>query len=331
MPLRRLLTLSTTAALLLAAVADAAAPKPDARYMVHDHQTPGDEWHVDAKTAKDGKSLSTLVVSARRCGSFTPFTNGVPVDADGNVSYEGPLNPRSPEVGTWSISAIFTAPHRLDGSFRMVTPTCDTGPMLFSAHSGKAGKHSHGRSTMSGTPMGTMPDLSKAKPRRLRQVRRLYRESLRAARIKYRTYGDALRAGFVRYSSNDEMRQLFHVRSREYAYDDVWFNARKVESLVYYRRSDGTPILVGFMFRAPLGGQPAFGKPVLGWHSHGTPPKKPKRLLTQMTHVWLTGDLRSGLANCMPVAQLEAFNPEFKLEPGSIGLGHESKPCPPDA
>lgn len=314
--------------LAAAAMAQAAAPKPGARYVVHDHQTPGDNWHVEAKVNRTGSRLSGLVISSERCGDFTPYAAGVRIDADGRVSASGPLDGAAPELGSFTFGATFVASHQLDGSFRFVTPDCDTGPMLFSAHSGSHAHH-HGRTNVSGTPMGTMPDLSKAKPRRLAQARRLYRESHWAAERNYPTYAAARRTGFRRYSTANKRPQLFHMRSSRYAYDDVWFLARKVESLVYFRPSAGRPVLVAFMFRAPVGGQPRFARPLLGWHSHGK--GDPKRLQTQMTHVWLTNDLRSALANCMPVAQLEAAIPGFRLEPGTLGLGHESQPCPPNA
>jgi hypothetical protein len=326
------LSLGPAAAAILAAaaIAQAAAPKPGARYVVHDHQTPRDNWHVEAKVNRAGTKISGLVISGERCGEFTPYAARVPIDADGRVQASGPLDAGDPARGSFTFDATFVASHQLDGSFRFVTPDCDTGAMLFSAHSGGHDhSHQHGRTNMSGTPIGEMPDLSKAKPRRLAQARRLYRESHWAAERNYPTYRAALRAGFRRYSTADKRPQLFHMRSSRYAYDDVWFLARKVESLVYYRPSVGRPVLVAFMFRAPVGGQPKFAKPILGWHSHGK--GDPRRLQTQMTHVWLTNDLRSALANCMPVAQLEAALPRFRLEPGTLGLGHESSPCPPDA
>jgi len=312
-------------ALAAAAVADAAQPKPGKKYAVDDHRTPGDNWHVEAKVNRTGTKIAGLVISSERCGDFTPYAAGSPIDAEGRVSATGPLDGAEPGRGRFTFEATFTASHRLDGTFRFVTPGCDTGPMPFSAHSGRHAEL-HTRTSMSGTPMGQMPDLSKAEPRRLAQARRLYRESRWAAERNYPTYAAARKAGFVRYSTADRKRQLFHVRNREYAYDGVWFLARKVESLVYYRPSSGPPLLIAFMFRAPLGGQPRFAKPILGWHGHGN--GDPRRLQTQMTHVWLTGDLRSALANCMPVAQLEAALPRFRLEPGSKGLGNESQPCP---
>ena len=328
--MRVLLSVGLLAAVLVT-VAQAAEPVAGGRFLVHDHQTPGDNWHVDAKVNKAGTKLSGLVVHSERCGSWTPYATGVPITAEGTVSAAGALDPDDPGRGYWSFEGTFTAPKRLDGEFRMATPDCDTGPMLFAALAGDGhAGHSHdGRTSQFGTPIGSLPVLARAKGERYRELVRLYRNTKDAARELFPTYQAALKRGFVRYSSANKRPQLFHLRHERYARDKTWFDARKVESLVYYRPSVGRPVLVAFMFRAPVGGQPRFAKPILGWHSHGN--GDPRRLQTQMTHVWLTDDLRSSLANCMPVAQLEAALPRFRLEPGTLGLGHESSPCPPDA
>jgi hypothetical protein len=313
-------------ALLAASVAHAALPIPGAQYLVHDHQTPGDNWHVDVKAAKSGQKLSGLVFHSEKCGGWTPYARGVPVADDGSVIVNGPLDPQKPERGSWGFQATFTTTKRLDGQFRLVTPDCDSGPMPFSAVNGDGhSNHTHPRTATSGTPIGSLPDLSKAKGLRKRELIRIYRNSKQAAREVFPTYQAALRAGYVRYKSANKRPQLFHLRHDGYAHDDIWFDARRVESLVYYRPSVGDPILVAFMFRAPLGKQPRFGKPVLGWHAHGT---NKKRLETQMTHVWLTRRLRTALANCLPKDALERDIPRFRLEPGTRGLGHESSPCP---
>lgn len=308
--------------------AHAAVPTAGAEFSVHDHATPGDAWHVEAKVNRRSDRLKSLVIASERCGDHTPFAQSVPIDAEGRVYVNGNLDPARPEHGVWGLDATFTSSHRLDGTFRFVTPDCDTGPMPFVAHSG-GHDHHHDRTSQYGTPIGQMPDLSAAKPRRLAQALGLVRRTHRVAARRFPSYRDAIRAGYRRYSTKNSPRQLFHVRHEGYLYDGLWFRARRVESLVYYRPSVGEPVLLAFMYRARLGRHPRFGRPLLGWHSHGAP--KPGRLDTQMTHVWLTGEDRSALANCLPVAQLEAAIPAFRMEPRSTGIGHESGRCPPDA
>ena len=86
----------------------------------------------------------------------------------------------------------------------------------------------------------------------------------------------------------------------------------------------GPPILLGFMYRAPLRKTPRFAGKLLAWHSHTEDGRQGDN---QMTHVWLTDDLRSALANCLPVAQLEKAIPRFRYSRPSHGAGHESRRC----
>lgn len=294
--------------------------------MVHDHDTPGDKWHVDAKVNRAGDALSGLVVHSERCGSWTPYATKVPITPEGYVAAGGPLDPDDPARGTWGFEGTFTTAKRLDGQFRMATPDCDTGRMTFAALASDGHKdHGHdGRTSQYGTPIGSLPDLARAKGERYRELVRLYRDTKDAARERFPTYRQALRRGFVRYSGASRRPQLFHLRHDGHARDRRWFDAGRVESLVYYRPTAGPPILIAFMYRAPLGRWPRYGRPVLGWHAHGV---NKERLQTQMTHVWLTNRLRTALANCLPADALERDVPGFELEPGTRGLGHESSPC----
>jgi hypothetical protein len=49
--------------------------------------------------------------------------------------------------------------------------------------------------------------------------------------------------------------------------------------------------------------------------------------VTIMTHVWLTGTLRSAFANCLPVHELEAVHHRFHYSKPGQGFSHESMPC----
>src|SRR5688572_21735574 len=72
---RRWLGMRSTAAagavaafLLFPATAGAVLPKPGKSYTVHDHQTPGDNWHVELKINKTGRQIVGAVLHAERCG-----------------------------------------------------------------------------------------------------------------------------------------------------------------------------------------------------------------------------------------------------------------------
>jgi hypothetical protein len=306
--------------LALPATAHAATPTPAAAFAVHDHATPGDNWHVEVRTNGDSTQLRDVVVHSQRCGSHTPYAFGVPVDADGIVSHEGSF-----EGGMWRFDGRFTESHRLDGTFRIVTPDCDTGPLVFVAH---AGGHAHG--VAYGPAHGTMPDPGTAAAKRLRQARRLHRGSLRWAAERFPTYRRALKEG---YKATDKVDlpwlrpHVYHLRRMDYTRDRDYFNPRNPEGLVYYNPPAPTaePQLLALMFRYRLGPQPAFAKPLLPWHSHGNGIWK--GVPNQMTHVWLTRDLRSALANCLPARQLARSIPGFAYTPPAW-IDHESAPCP---
>lgn len=324
-------TLGLAAALVLlgtVAPAPAATPYGGARYVVHDHRTAGDNWHVDARVGRRARAIKMLVLYSQRCGGETPFAQGVPIGPGGEVRASGPVDPADASKGEYSFEGRFVTRRRLEGTFSIVKRTCAAGPISFAAtttsdgHSGH--DHPSGSHHGSGPAFGTMPDLSTATPRRLRQARKLWMGSLRTAARRFPTYRRARAQGYVRYLRDWDRPVLFHLRNHRYASDGRVLDVTRPESLVYYWPPKRKPVLVGFMFRAER--IPAFASPLLAWHSHTTATGGVGR--NQMTHVWLTRGLRSALANCMPVRQLEVAVPRFRYEPPVVGAAHESAPCP---
>ena len=313
----RLGLLVAMAALAAVPSAHAAVPVPGP-FTVHDHNTPGDNWHVQIEVDDDSEAAS-VVVHTDRCGGLTPFAMHVPIDEDGVMKTYRDLDPEQPARGKWEFESRFTENHRLDGTFRIITPTCDSGPMVFVAHSGQ---HIH-----YGTPMGAYPDLSKATPRRLRQAEQIYAAAWRWSR-RFKDIGRARELGFFSGAADfvDRRAHVYHLRHLAFTRDKVYFNPKKTESLMYYNGLEGPPVLVGYMFRYPLGGQPPFAKPLFGWHAHGS--GKWRGIPNQMTHIWLTNDLRSAMANCMPVEALEAALPDFEFSPMQPDVIQEARPCP---
>lgn len=330
-PPARRLWLAVALLLLAAAPAGAAIPVSGARYAVHDHRTKGDNWHVDATVAKGGRTIKTLVLYSQRCGGHTPFAEGVPIGPVGDVLTHGPADATDPQRGAFLIQARFVTSRRLEGAFRIATRTCDTGAIPFVATTkddGHAGHDHAGSHHGSGPAFGTMPDLDDAGPRRLRQARRLWLRSRRAARQHFPTYRAARRQGFERYAKKWKRPVVFHLRKRAYETDGVRLDPDRPESLVYYWPRRGKPILIAFMYRAPTARRaPGFGSPLLAWHAHARPDGGLGA--SQMAHVWLTGGLRSALANCLPVAHLERAIPRFDFaDVPTKGAAHESAPCP---
>ena len=309
------------AALLAPAAAPAAVPSGGGEYLVHGHDGEGDDWHVQARVADDARRLRHLVVYTQACGGHTPATENLPIGADGKVDALAPVSATNVRGAWWKVDARFTAPGALTGTFRVRTRTCDTGDRPFTARLQAAA----GSRATAGPPMGTMPDLEATPARALREGRRLWLKTLRVARERFPTYAAARRQGYVRDGRRLPRPAIFHLRRRDLDRDARTLDAERPESLVYWWPRDRRPILIAFMFRAPAGEPPAFAQPMLAWHGHV---ENGRRGWSQMSHVWLTNGLKSGLANCLPARQLERAIPRFRFGGKVKGAAHESAPCP---
>ena len=324
-PVRLALVVSCAAALFLAADARAAMPMPGAHFLFHDHRTVGDGWHIEMIVGKkDPHFLRQLVLYSERCGE-TILSTHVRIRDDGTIASAKPFTTAAGEQGTWRLDARWTDTDHVTGTFQITRPGCDGGVRSFTATEG-SGHEGHVHISY-GTPVGSYPDLTRGKPRALAQVRRLWRGSIRTAKERFSSYSRVLALGYVPYGREIHWTRpmVFHVRSKTYERDHRQLDPRRPESLVYWRPPKGEPVLVAFMYRLPTRrGWPQFGKPLLGWHAHGHEKLGP----TIMTHVWMTRDLRSGIANCMPVQQLEAANRRFRLTTSTHHPTKESLPCP---
>jgi Spy/CpxP family protein refolding chaperone len=317
----RPLLAALAALLVLAPAAMAAQPRPNARFEVHDHEIGGRNWHVEATVSSTGRSLRHLILYVEQCDA-TVVARAVRVGEDGMFAVN-----RAAEGTTWSVTGSFTTPTRLEGTYRLARGGCDTGRRAFTAR-GRGGVepgHDHGSH---GHDHGDVfPDLAAATAAQRAQARRLHRATLSSARRLFPTYAAARNRGFVRFPRNWRRPLVFHLRQRGYEQDGRVLDPSRPESLVYWWPRRGRPVLVGFMYRAPVGRRPSFGGPLLIWHGHDNT-QTGRRGRTIMTHVWLTRDLRSALANCLPVPQLEAALPRFRYaRPGTV-VDHNSRPCP---
>jgi hypothetical protein len=178
--------------------------------------------------------------------------------------------------------------------------------------------HGHGQADQ-------YPRLSRATPVQRRQARRLWQGSRNVA-ARFPNYQAALDAGFA--TNPIDMLgvsppMFSHVRSRRYERDNRVLDPRRPESLVYWRPRVGDPVLLGFMYRATR--PPRFGGPILDWHRHQLPGRRPGR--TVMTHVWLTDDLVTAFARCTPVAALERSRPGFRWDRATFVGSRDVMPC----
>lgn len=241
----------------------------------------------------------------------------MPISDAGVIAASGGLK----GYGWWEVDAAFTAPTMLVGTLRMRRANCDTGLLSYpnaitgdgySGHEPDGGGHHHGRK---------YPDFDSATPKQRRQATRLHRRVLR--KWSGMTLARARRLGYFRGQSTNKTRLgMFHVYNRRYEKDKRIFDARRPESLVFWGPPHGgVPAILGPMFRVAPGRRPRFAGPIPLYHSHQS---KSGRVPSRMTHVWLVkrGARKSAWANCMPVPQLELYNPAFKWLPGWTGGDH---------
>ena len=329
--MRAPLAVSAACAVLLGAgvpLALAALPAGNAVVEAHDHGKEGRNFHVQLDVGGDPRRLDSVLLFTEQCGE-THTQNDVPVAEDGSVAAGGPLD----GGGSWEVKARFTAAREATGTYRVRLGRCDTGERPFRArravtgkghgdHGGGGGHGAHGNHGPK------FPPLKRATPAQRRQAEGLRRQVWRMTRARFSSYEAAKRRGFVRFNKKWGRPVVFHLRSWRFDTDAISLSASRPESLVYWWPRSGKPILLGFMFRVPAPGRPAFGGPIPIYHRHPSPNGKLGR--SQMTHVWLTHDLKSAWANCLPVDELEKAHPRFRYrKQGNGNSGVEARPCTP--
>jgi hypothetical protein len=304
-------------------VAPAALPDRGARFEVHDHSVPGAGWHVELQVGRTRTRLRSVVLYDERCGE-TIFEQKVKISRDGTVDRAGSFtSTEAPsEEGQWSLHAVFTTRHRVEGSFQITRPGCDTGARAFAAEHDRRGRqhggHHHGRVGYA--------DVGSATPAARAEARRMLRRVRRVARRQFPSYRAARRQGFRTGHRLRRFPGISHAKHSRYITDGRILDARRPESLVYWRTRSGRRILLAFMFKAPAGPRPAFAGTIPVWHRHE---RNGHLGDDQMTHVWLTRGIRAGFANCMPVPELEAANPRFHFtRPARARKEPDSSPCP---
>lgn len=306
-----------TVLLVVPTGAPAAVPKAKTQYAVDEHGTAGRNWHVEVEVGKDPRRLKSVVLYLEECGE-TAFAENVPVSETGEFEVVASL----PKGGTWRLTARFPTAAHLHGDFELTNGTCSTGARLFDAHPPSAGGDDEDAGHHSGgTPPGEYPDLEGRTKAQLAEAAGLWSRTLAAAKTgPFRTY-TAVRRRYEITAVNRRRPLVFHVFRAAYNTDRYLLSAPRPESLVYWWPRKGRPILVAFMFRSNTLIPPKVAGGIFGWHGHS-------KTAMPMTHVWLTRNLRSAAAHCMPVPALEAAIPRFRYETPGQPSGPESSRCP---
>jgi hypothetical protein len=144
------------------------------------------------------------------------------------------------------------------------------------------------------------PDVDKATAKQRATVESLVSRT-QAQAPRFANAGHARRLGFHRSRREDVtigFPALRHFRKpHSMSSGRGLLDPRHPQALVYWCTAPGACTLAAFMYRSARKRPPTFG-PLLAWHKHD--PMQP-----WMTHIWLTGDLRSALARCAPWPHLE--------------------------
>ena len=304
------------ALLVTVGTVQAALPPKGAKFAFHDHQTAGQNWHVEIRIdPSNPKRIATLVVYSQQC-KVTVAKQGVPISDAGVIAASGGLK----DSGLWEVNATITEPTTIVGTLRVRRADCDTGVLSYpnaitgdghADHAHNGGAHNHGPK---------FPDFASASYKHRGQAVALQRRVLK--RWRGLSVGGAEGRGFFQAkAASGKTLGMFHVYNWRYERDDRILDARRPESLVFWRPAQGEPVILGAMFRVPAGRRPAFAGPIPIYHSHG------QQVKNLMTHVWLVKGRMSAWANCLPVFQLEQYNPAFKWTPDGNDQGPNGEPC----
>ena len=99
--------------------------------------------------------------------------------------------------------------------------------------------------------------------------------------------------------------------------DGVDLDPQRPESLMYWHRPDGDPVLIAVVFRVRSSQpNPALGGPIIQWHVHRG--RGGKIGDWKMTHLWLLPGLRDGFSMEMPARKL---NRRYGIPADGSGTG----------
>jgi hypothetical protein len=169
------------------------------------------------------------------------------------------------------------------------------------------------------------PPLELASARNRRRAEALRAATLAAA-PRYATVALAEGKGYVADPTITPIYRpgIVHYRKNGPSFWGRVLEPRRPQALIFWCPPAGECSLVAFMYRVPADRRPPTYGGILGWHRHGLRG-------TWMTHVWLTNDTRSSLAQCVPFNAVTAFNPLVVFEPYRADVPGIDEPCPDTA
>ena len=166
-------------------------------------------------------------------------------------------------------------------------------------------------------------ELASARNRRRAEALRL---ATIAAAPRYATVALAEHAGYIADPNITPVYRpgIVHYRKHGPSFWGRVLEPRRPQALIFWCPPAGECSLVAFMYRVPADRRPPTYGGIIGWHRHGVRG-------TWMTHVWLTNDVTSSLAQCVPFNAVAAFNPLVAYERYRADIPGIDEPCPDTA
>jgi len=204
---------------------------------------------------------------------------------------------------------------------------CGSGTRPWTAiHTGSHDMHEHHSDPrlMAGN-QAPYPALELASARNRRRAEAV-RVATIAATPRYATVALAEGKGYVADPNITPVYRpgIVHYRKHGPSFWGRVLEPRRPQALIFWCPPAGECSLAAFMYRVPADRRPPTYGGIVGWHRHGLRG-------TWMTHVWLTNDARSSLAQCVPFNAVTAFNPLVSYEPYRPDIPGVDEPCPDTA
>ena len=173
-------------------------------------------------------------------------------------------------------------------------------------HGGAAGHAGHAGHSLAAHSRHIGMNVYTATPAQQTEGRRLLERTAAVARTRFASFAAAKRAGYgFTIKSFDAQKGLdyWHLTNQAYLDDGRNLDPNRPESLMYWHRRGGAPVLIAVVYRVPSGeANPTLGGPILQWHLHKNAEGGFGHY--KMTHVWLVPGMVDAYSMEMPVLAL---------------------------
>lgn len=285
--------------------ADAVKPRPKTMVEADQHNTGGNDWHVQLEANNRATRLATVVLFSQKCKQ-TGYLQAAPLSADG--AFDLVDVPFEKGTGTWTVRGSFTDADLASGTWSMDTGRCtDSGEFIAQDSEGHF---------LIGNPYEYAPKRVLGTSLNARRARRLkYLTRLNAQRFD--TVAEASSQGYE-IGPEGACPGMRHARKRGTAMWGKLLDPTAPQSLIFWCDRNNEYKLAAFMYRAGADSRPTTFGDLIQWHRH-------ERDAPWMTHVWLVPDPVAALATCAPFRVFQEVG-AFSYAPYEFGARIDA-PC----